>query len=151
MEPIFSLSYDRRILEADGSHRTVRMEDHAYGLWRTVKGETPRPAALVTANDLTPAEHLAMQAAAQAHVDSSISKTINVPENLPFEAFRSVYEEAYRLGLKGCTTFRPNAVTGSILSARTEEDKSCPSCGSFDMTAREGCTTCLSCGFAVCG
>ena len=67
------------------------------------------------------------------------------------QRFRNVYEEAYRLGLKGCTTFRPNAVTGSILSARTEEDKSCPSCGSFDMTAREGCTTCLSCGFAVCG
>jgi ribonucleoside-diphosphate reductase alpha chain len=151
VEPIFSLAYDRRILEADGSHRTIRMEDHAYKMWRETAGEARKPAALVTAADLTPAEHLAMQAAAQAHVDSSISKTINVPEDLPFAQFRTVYEEAYRLGLKGCTTFRPNAVTGSILSARQDEDKSCPSCGSFDMVAREGCTTCLSCGFALCG
>ncbi|MBL8792061.1 MAG: adenosylcobalamin-dependent ribonucleoside-diphosphate reductase [Rhizobiales bacterium] len=151
VEPIFSLSYDRRILEADGSHRTIRMEDHAWRRWRAATGGTRRPAALVTANDLSPAEHLAMQAAAQAHVDSSISKTINVPEDLPFEQFRNVYEEAYRLGLKGCTTFRPNAVTGSILSTRSGEEKSCPSCGSFELVAREGCTTCLACGFAVCG
>ena len=151
IEPIFSLSYDRHILEADGSQRTVAMEDHAYRLWRADKRRGTRPPSLVTAADLTPEEHLAMQAAAQAHVDSSISKTINVPETLPFEAFRTVYEQAYRLGLKGCTTFRPNAVTGSILSARQDEDRSCPSCGSFELTAREGCTTCLSCGFAVCG
>jgi ribonucleoside-diphosphate reductase alpha chain len=105
----------------------------------------------VTVNDLVPRDHLAMQAAAQAHVDSSISKTINVAETLPFEDFVHVYEDAYRLGLKGCTTFRPNGVTGSILSNPDHEEKSCPSCGGFDLTAREGCTTCLSCGFAVCG
>lgn len=151
IEPIFALGYDRRILEADGSHRSVAMEDHAYRLWRESGGGGARPPPLVTAGDLLPQEHLAMQAAAQAHVDSSISKTINVPEDLPFAAFRSVYEDAFRLGLKGCTTFRPNAVTGSILSATQAEDKSCPSCGGFDLTAREGCTTCLSCGFAVCG
>ena len=90
-------------------------------------------------------------AACQPFISGAISKTVNVPETLPFEAFRTVYEQAYRLGLKGCTTFRPNAVTGSILSARQDEDRSCPSCGSFELTAREGCTTCLSCGFAVCG
>jgi ribonucleoside-diphosphate reductase alpha chain len=151
IEPIFSLSYDRHILEPDGSRRTVRMEDHAYRLWRASGHDGARPAALVTVNELRPQDHLAMQAAAQAHVDSSISKTINVPEALSFEDFRTVYEDAYRLGLKGCTTFRPNAVTGSILSDRQDEDRSCPSCGSFDLTAREGCTTCLSCGFAVCG
>lgn len=151
IEPIFALSYERRILEADGSHRSVAMEDHAYRLWRETTGGGERPAALVTAADLLPEEHLAMQAAAQAHVDSSISKTINVPEDLPFDDFRTVYEEAYRLGLKGCTTFRPNAVTGSILSATQAEDKACPSCGGFDLVAREGCTTCLSCGFALCG
>ena len=66
--------------------------------------------------DLTADEHLAMQAAAQAHVDSSISKTINVPADFSFSDFAAVYEKAWRLGLKGCTTFRPNAVTGSILS-----------------------------------
>ena len=151
IEPIFSLSYDRKILEADGSHRVVRMEDAGLRLWKAKRGKAKPPATLVTVNDLSPSEHLAMQAAAQAHVDSSISKTINVPETLPFDEFVHVYEEAYGLGLKGCTTFRPNAVTGSILSAPGHEEKSCPSCGGFDLTAREGCTTCLTCGFAVCG
>ncbi len=151
IEPIFSLSYDRRVLAADGTSRTLRMEDMAYGLWRQMTAGGAPPATLVTANDLTPSEHLAMQAAAQTHVDSSISKTINVPEALPFVDFAHVYEEAYGLGLKGCTTFRPNAVTGSILSERQAEDKSCPSCGGFDLVAREGCTTCLSCGYAACG
>jgi ribonucleoside-diphosphate reductase alpha chain len=75
------------------------------------------PAAFVTAADLTPAEHLRMQAALQRHVDSSISKTINCPPDISFEAFRRVYEEAYDLGLKGCTTYRPNAVTGAVLTA----------------------------------
>jgi ribonucleoside-diphosphate reductase alpha chain len=151
IEPIFSLAYERRVLERDGSHRSIAMEDHAYRLWRMQAGGQERPAALVTAEELSPAEHLAMQAAAQAHVDSSISKTINVPETLSFAAFQGVYEQAYALGLKGCTTFRPNSVTGSILAATQAEDKSCPSCGSFELVAREGCTTCLSCGFAVCG
>lgn len=152
IEPIFALSYDRRILEADGAARTVRMEDHAYHLWREKVGAgAARPETLVTADALTPSQHLAMQAAAQAHVDSSISKTINVPEDLPFAEFAHVYEEAYALGLKGCTTFRPNAVTGSILSVRQTEDKSCPSCGGFDLVAREGCTTCVTCGYAACG
>jgi ribonucleoside-diphosphate reductase alpha chain len=152
IEPIFALTYDRRILEADGSARTVRMEDHAYHLWRIKAGAgADIPASLVTAAVLTPSEHLAMQAAAQAHVDSSISKTINVPEDLPFADFVHVYEEAHALGLKGCTTFRPNAVTGSILSVQQTEDKSCPSCGGFDLVAREGCTTCVTCGYAACG
>ena len=75
------------------------------------------PPSIVTAEQLTPSAHLAMQAAVQKHVDSSISKTINIPEDLPFEAFKTVYEEAYDLGLKGCTTFRPNSVTGSVLSS----------------------------------
>ncbi len=151
IEPIFSLSYDRKILEADGRQRVVKMEDQALRLWRQKKGKAPVPASLVTVANLRPREHLAMQAAAQAHVDSSISKTVNVPEDFAFADFVHVYEEAHALGLKGCTTFRPNAITGSILAATGQEDRSCPSCGGFDLTAREGCTTCLTCGFAVCG
>jgi ribonucleoside-diphosphate reductase alpha chain len=57
-----------------------------------------------------------MQAAIQKWVDTSISKTINVPEDIPFEAFQNVYLEAFRLGCKGCTTYRPNDVTGSVIS-----------------------------------
>jgi ribonucleoside-diphosphate reductase alpha chain len=106
---------------------------------------------MVTVNELSPSEHLKMQAAAQANVDSSISKTINVPADFPFERFVSVYEEAFSLGLKGCTTFRPNQVTGSVLSAAAGEKRLCPSCGSENLAAKEGCMTCADCGFALCG
>jgi ribonucleoside-diphosphate reductase alpha chain len=82
-----------------------------------MKGDDePLPSSIVTADQLSPSAHLVMQAAVQKHVDSSISKTINVPADLAFEAFKTVYEEAYELGLKGCTTFRPNSITGSVLS-----------------------------------
>ena len=79
------------------------------------------PASFVTAADLSPHQHLIMQAAVQRHVDSSISKTINCPPSLSFDDFKAVYAEAYELGLKGCTTFRPNAVTGSVLSVASAE------------------------------
>ena len=72
----------------------------------------------LTAEELTPRAHLEMQAALQRHVDSSISKTINCPPDIGFEAFKDVYLEAYALGLKGCTTYRPNAVTGAVLSRK---------------------------------
>jgi ribonucleoside-diphosphate reductase alpha chain len=81
------------------------------------------PEAFVTTNDLKPHEHLVMQAAVQRHVDSSISKTINCPADLSFEDFKAVYAEAYELGLKGCTTFRPNEVTGSVLSLSSEQSQ----------------------------
>lgn len=117
IEPIFSLRYDRKILQGDGTYRVEKVTDYAAALWWSLHGEdAPLPPSMITAGDLTPSAHLMMQAAVQRHVDSSISKTINVPEDLPFEAFRDVYEEAYVIGLKGCTTFRPNAVTGSVLS-----------------------------------
>ena len=62
-----------------------------------------------------------MQAAVQRHVDSAISKTVNVPEDISFEAFQAVYLDAYRSGCKGCTTYRPNAITGSVLEAKAAE------------------------------
>ena len=64
-----------------------------------------------------------MQAAAQKWVDSSISKTINVPEDIDFEAFKDVYMQAYETGCKGCTTYRPNAVTGSVLTVSETADE----------------------------
>ena len=118
IEPIFALSYVRRVLRADGSHSEEPVEDYAVNLFRSMFGrDAELPATFVTVDDLVPADHLRMQAAVQAHVDSSISKTVNVPVDLDFEAFKAVYGEAYDLGLKGCTTFRPNDVTGSVLSA----------------------------------
>ena len=121
IEPIFSIRYERKILQPDGGSRTERVTDYAAALWWRMQGEdSPLPEAFVTAETLTPADHLVMQAAVQKHVDSSISKTINIPVESTFEAFRTVYEAAYDLGLKGCTTFRPNAVTGSVLSTGAE-------------------------------
>jgi ribonucleoside-diphosphate reductase alpha chain len=117
VEPIFALRYERKLLEADGSHRQETVEDYAVRAFRTLHGpDATLPPAFVTAADLTPAEHLRMQAALQRHIDSSISKTINCPADISFEAFRRIYEEAYDLGLKGCTTYRPNAVTGAVLT-----------------------------------
>jgi ribonucleoside-diphosphate reductase alpha chain len=150
IEPIFNASYERRIKDASDGDRTESLEDYAVRLWRSEHGKS-LPPQLVTVNDLRPDDHLAMQAAVQPFVDSSISKTINVPESLGFEEFVSVYENAYALGLKGCTTFRPNAVTGSILSNSDEEHTHCPSCGSSNLIHNEGCISCTSCGFALCG
>ena len=116
VEPVFDFSYTRRILERDGGHREMKVEDYAHALFRKRFGAAePLPETFVTTADLSPTAHLEMQAALQRHVDSSISKTINCPAGITFEAFQNVYLDAYDLGLKGCTTFRPNAVTGSVL------------------------------------
>ena len=118
IEPIFDLSFKRRVRDTGDSYREELVEDHAYRMFRRQAGATaPLPAAFVTAMALDPSAHLAMQAALQKHVDSAISKTINCPVDLPFEAFESIYREAYALGLKGCTTYRPNPTTGSVLEA----------------------------------
>ena len=150
IEPVFSLSQQRRILQRDGSHRIESLQDYGYGLWRALKPRAQTPASLVTMAELSADEHLAMHAAAQAHVDSSISKTINVPADYPFDDFVSIYEKAWALGLKGCTTFRPNAVTGSVL-AEGPGLEHCPACGSTVLDFKEGCKTCRDCGTAFCG
>ncbi|MCC6306038.1 MAG: adenosylcobalamin-dependent ribonucleoside-diphosphate reductase [Rhodobacteraceae bacterium] len=117
IEPIFATAYRRRVLMPDGNRSEEEVTDHAVALWRARFGDAPLPAHLVTAGELSPAEHLRMQAAAQRWVDSSISKTINVPADIAFEAFRDVYRLAWETGCKGCTTFRPNPVTGAVLEA----------------------------------
>ena len=114
---MFAFSYVRHVLQPDGiasARRASRIMPSA--LWRELKGdEAPPSDVFVDAQTLTPADHLAMQAAAQDFVDSSISKTINLPRDISFEAFKGVYEEAYAQGCKGCTTYRPNDVTGAVL------------------------------------
>jgi ribonucleoside-diphosphate reductase alpha chain len=117
IEPVFDFRYERRVLQRDGTSRTEIVEDYAHALYRQTFGAAaPLTPAFVTAEQLSPRAHLEMQGAVQAHVDSSISKTINCPADLSFEAFKNVYLEAYDLGLKGCTTYRPNAVTGAVLT-----------------------------------
>ena len=133
IEPIFSGEYQRKVKNPDGSHFEETVKDYALHIWdsmeRTNDG-APRdrsfPPNWVTAQDLTPADHVRMQAAAQRHVDNSISKTINVPEDIEFDAFADVYEMAFKNGCKGCTTYRPNEVTGSILSVEEKPKREAP-------------------------
>ncbi|MEC9369514.1 MAG: adenosylcobalamin-dependent ribonucleoside-diphosphate reductase, partial [Pseudomonadota bacterium] len=123
VEPVFAYNYDRRILTATGEARHEAVEDYAHRLFRHLRGpDAPLPATFVTVQDLAPAEHVAMQAALQPHVDSAISKTVNCPEEISFEAFRDIYDRAYDLGLKGCTTYRPNEVTGAVLSLAPQKE-----------------------------
>lgn len=119
IEPVFAFAYTRKVLEKDGvTKREERVVDYAVDLYEKMTGRTgDRPDWFVTTNDLTPEEHVAMIAAAQKWVDSSISKTVNLPEDISFEDFKAVYKLAYDSGCKGCTTYRPNEVTGSVLSS----------------------------------
>ncbi len=119
LEPVFSFKYSRNILMPDGSRNQEEVTDFAYRQFRRLKGEhAPLPDSFVDAQSLSPGDHVVMQAAVQKYVDSSISKTINVPADLSFEAFKNVYLQAYELGCKGCTTYRPNEVTGAVLELK---------------------------------
>ncbi len=120
IEPLFAIEYQRRVLQADGSTRQESVTDYAAALFRLLNPGTPFPDTFVTAGDLSVDAHLKMQGAIQPHVDSSISKTINCPTDIPFDAFQDIYLKAYDLGLKGCTTFRPNDVTGAVLTGFSE-------------------------------
>ncbi len=121
IEPVFSFRHSRNVLMPDGTRREEEVADYAWRLFRRLRGETaPLPDYFADAQVLTPEDHLVMQAAVQKHVDSSISKTINVPAEIPFDRFKDIYRQAYALGCKGCTTYRPNEVTGAVLAARPE-------------------------------
>ena len=122
IEPVFAYSYTRKVLQKDGSRTEEEVVDYAVALWREKFGDAPLPEYFVNAQTLPPADHVRMQAAAQKWVDSSISKTINCPEDISFEAFKEVYMQAWDLGCKGCTTYRPNDVTGSVLSVSESAD-----------------------------
>lgn len=125
IEPVFAYAYTRKVLQKDGSRTEEEVVDYAVQMWRDLKGDAPLPDYFVNAQTLAPKDHVAMQAAAQDWVDSSISKTINCPEDIGFEDFKDVYLSAWDLGCKGCTTYRPNEVTGSVLSV-SEKTESTP-------------------------
>jgi ribonucleoside-diphosphate reductase alpha chain len=131
IEPVFAYAYTRKVLQKDGSRTEEEVVDYAVQMWRDLKGDTPLPDYFVNAQTLAPLEHVKMQAAAQKWVDSSISKTINCPEDISFDTFKEVYMEAWDTGCKGCTTYRPNDVTGSVLSV-SEDKKQAPEVVSTD-------------------
>ncbi|MBL8669841.1 MAG: adenosylcobalamin-dependent ribonucleoside-diphosphate reductase, partial [Alphaproteobacteria bacterium] len=126
IEPVFSVAQERTVLMPDGARQVERVMDYAAALWRRRRGEAPLPDAFVAAAALPPEAHVRMQAAAQEFIDSSISKTINCPEGIGFDAFKDVYQHAYDSGCKGCTTYRPNPVTGAVLAVAGKADEPAP-------------------------
>ncbi len=124
LEPVFSFKYTRNVLMPDGERRSEEVSDYAYRLFLRLKGEDAALTdAFVDAQVLSPNDHLVMQATVQKFIDSSISKTINVPESISFKDFRDIYMQAYDLGCKGCTTYRPNDVTGAVLETTSDAKK----------------------------
>jgi len=117
IEPAFSWVYQRRKRMPDDSTRIYEVADHAWRLYRHLGHDVAQlPAQFVTALEMSAQDHLGMMAAVQPYVDGAISKTVNVPADYPFDDFKDLYTDAWRAGLKGLATYRPNAVTGSVLS-----------------------------------
>ena len=123
IEPPFSWTYTRKKRMADGTHKEFRVEDHAWRLYRHMFGEDARlPDYFVTALEISADAHQAMVASVAPFIDTSISKTVNVPENYPYAEFEGLYLKAWRAGLKGLATYRPNAVLGAVLTPDTPKD-----------------------------
>jgi ribonucleoside-diphosphate reductase alpha chain len=121
IEPAFSWSYTRKKRQADGSLKEYAVEDHAWRLYRHLKGaDAPLTTAFVTALEMSAQAHAAMVAAVAPYIDSAISKTVNVPADYPYADFQGLYLQAWRAGLKGLATYRPNSVLGSVLSVTPE-------------------------------
>ncbi|MBE7420069.1 MAG: adenosylcobalamin-dependent ribonucleoside-diphosphate reductase [Burkholderiaceae bacterium] len=117
IEPPFSWSYTRRKRENDGSFKEYAVEDHAWRLYRHLRGsDAPLTDAFVTALEMSAENHEAMVAAVAPFIDTAISKTVNVPEDYPYADFQGLYLTAWKSGLKGLATYRPNSVLGAVLS-----------------------------------
>jgi ribonucleoside-diphosphate reductase alpha chain len=130
IEPAYSWTYQRKKRMPDDSMRAYAVEDHAWRLYRRLHPEAtpdgPLPPAFVTALQMRADDHLRMLEAVQPFIDTAISKTVNVPADYPYEDFRGLYLEAWRAGLKGLATYRPNTVLGSVLGSAGDSVASAP-------------------------
>jgi len=129
IEPPYSWTYRRIKRMPDDSSRVYTVEDHAYRLYRQGGGDVNHLSdAFVTALQISALDHMRMLQAVQPYIDTSISKTVNVPEDYNFDDFRDLYLEAWRSGLKGLATFRPNTITGAVLQTGEgkEDEKTQP-------------------------
>ncbi|MFZ2649923.1 MAG: adenosylcobalamin-dependent ribonucleoside-diphosphate reductase, partial [Burkholderiaceae bacterium] len=127
IEPAFAWSYTRRKRQSDGSIAQVAVQDHAWRLYRHLKGEdAPLTDAFVSALEMSAQAHLEMVAAVAPYIDTAISKTVNVPENTPYDRFQDLYLRAWQSGLKGLATYRPNAVLGAVLSVLPDNPPAAP-------------------------
>jgi ribonucleoside-diphosphate reductase alpha chain len=127
IEPIFSLSYDRKVKmggQSEEDIKIVKMEDYAYYLWKnTLEDNVVKEDVFVTAMDMTVDEHIDMLKRIAFHVDMSVSKTINVPSDYSFEETKNIYLKCFDSKIKGCTIFRPNEIRKGILISNEEKNK----------------------------
>ncbi len=122
IEPAFSWFYTRKKRMMDGTSKDYSVEDHAWRLYKQMGGDMDNlPPAFVTALEISAIDHMKMVAAVAPYIDTSISKTVNVPADYPYEDFKDLYTEAWKAGLKGLATYRPNSVLGSVLSVTPEK------------------------------
>ena len=161
IEPAFSWTYNRKKRMPDGGFREYAVEDHAYRVFKAQGGDTTLlPSSFVSALSMSAAAHVDMMSAVAPFIDSAISKTVNVPEDYPFEEFRNLYYQAYVEGLKGITTYRPSPTRGAVLSvpqapiveapvqpSAHKGGDVCPECGEHALHLRDGCTQCDACGY----
>jgi len=120
IEPVLAHRMERKVRQLDNSFKPFQTTNYGYRLFRSLFPIAPIPSHMVTAEELQVNDHIAIQAAAQRWVDASVSKTINVPKDTPYEQFAQVYELAYQLGCKGCTTYRPSDIRGVIIKKAEE-------------------------------
>ncbi len=121
IEPTFSWTYIRKKRMLDGSKQEYVVEDYAYRLFKRMGGDTDHlPPAFVHALEMSALDHMRMIAAVQPYIDAAVSKTVNVPEDYPFDQFKQLYLAAWKEDLKGITTYRPNNVIGSVLEVRKD-------------------------------
>jgi ribonucleoside-diphosphate reductase alpha chain len=124
IEPPFSWTYTRKKRMADGTLKEFPVEDHAWRLYRAMGGDVANlPPWFVTALEISAKAHAQMVAAVAPYIDTSISKTVNVPEDYPYEDFQDLYLFAWKSGLKGLATYRPNSVLGAVLTVDKPADK----------------------------
>lgn len=122
IEPAFSWTYTRKKREADGSRTEYEVHDHAWRVFRAVKGpDAPLPDAFVSALDMAASGHIAMMEAVQPFIDTAISKTVNVPADYPYDDFKGLYLQAWKASLKGLATYRPNSILGAVLEVKPAE------------------------------
>jgi ribonucleoside-diphosphate reductase alpha chain len=133
VEPIFAAEYKRNVRQQGGALTSVNVESYSLAAWRA-SGRRGRPPAFVTTDSIAALDQIAMLAALQPFVDNAISKTTNVREDIEFGEFSAIYRRAWELGLKGCTVFRPNRVTGAVL---TGPEPRCERCESADAVAAQ--------------
>ncbi len=124
IEPAFSWFYTRKKRMMDGTSKDYSVEDHAWRVFKHMGGDVDNlPPAFVSALEISAIDHMKMVAAVAPYIDTSISKTVNVPADYPYEDFKDLYTEAWKAGLKGLATYRPNSVLGSVLSVTPEPKK----------------------------